>query len=271
MIHAKKAYLALFVAAAFLVVPFATKALSGTNANNVKVKVYAKQGGDWFRALTRRTDNDGVLKIKNVLPGWYRMEIDDDDVTSGQDLAVQLRMTDVKGRRLKEETDVDVYYDNAGTETFYSTFETDDDGWLKISGLIPDLEYKMDISKNDMSSVSKKDGMARIKVKAKIDKSDWFPSAYQRTDENMVLELENVLPGKYKFKYKDRSEAEPFTLRLRVRDEDGKRIKEEVDVDLYAYINKQRVPIGTMKTDARGWVTIPGTMTNMKYKIKVKN
>lgn len=269
MNQVKKAYIAFFIAVAFLVAPLATDALSGTNANRVKVKVYTKQGGDWFRALTQRTDNDGVLKFKNALPGWYKMVVDDDDEASGQTLAVQLRMTDVKGRKLKEKTDVDLYYDNNGTDTLISTIETDDDGWLKVSGLTPGIEYKMDISDNDMSSVSKRDGKARIKVKAKIDKSDWFPSAYKRTDESMILELENVLPGKYKFKYKDRAVTEPFTLRLRVRDEDGNKIKEAVDVDLYAYVNKERVPIGTMRTDTKGWVTIPGVMTHMKYRIDV--
>jgi 5-hydroxyisourate hydrolase-like protein (transthyretin family) len=273
MYRLQKAFVALFVFCAFVAAPLVTSAkLDGINTNRVKVKVYTKQGGDWFRALTTRTDGDGVLKFKNALPGWYKMEIDDDDVTTGQYLAVKLRMTDVKGRKLKEKTDVDLYYKNSNDqEIFIQTVDTDKDGWFKMENLSPDVEYKLEISKRDTSHVSKKDNCVRIKTKTKVDDSDWFYSKYDRTDENKVFEAENVLPGKYKFKYKtgDQSEAEPFTLKIRLRNEDGEKIKEVASVDLYAYVNKQKVLVGTMPTDAKGWVTIPGVMTNMKYKIDV--
>lgn len=253
-------------------VPIAAMAIDGLNANNAKVEVQAKQGGDWFTALSLRADNDGVLKIKNALPGWYKMVIDEDDEDDSQYLAAKIRMLDRDGRRLKEKTDVELSVEVEDTEIALGTIETDEDGWIELEGLFSDLPYKMDISEKDSSHVSKKDGV-RIKIKAKIDKSDWFPAAYTRTDENRVLEIENVLPGKYKFKYKsgDANPTEPFTLKMRLRNEDGEKIKEPTDVDLFAYVNDTKVPVGTVKTDAEGWLTLPGMMTNMKYKVDVKD
>jgi uncharacterized surface anchored protein len=271
MKHTKKIALSLLALAALVFVPAATRALSGTNVNDVKLDVKAKLGGDWFVALNMHTDKNGVVRIKNVTPGWYKFIIDEDDEESGQTFAVQLKMLDNDGRKLKEKTDVELSAEISGTEVAIGTVETDKDGWLEVEGLSSDVPYELKISDKDKSHLSKKDGEVRIKVKAKIDHSDWFPTAYKRTKENRVLEVENVLPGKYKFKYKngDASPAEPFTLRMRVRNEDGEKIKEATDVNLYAYVNKVRVPVGTIKTDAKGWLTVPGVLTNMKYKVDV--
>ena len=157
----------------FLIVPLASQALSGTNADDTRVKLYSEQGNDWFRSLTMDTDDDGVLKIKNVLPGWYKVKINDDDTHSSQTVAVEVRMLDLDGRRLKEKTNVDLFYNTAvGVKTAIGTVQTDEDGWLKKAGLSADVEYKFELSDNDDSSIGKKEGKTRIKCNAKIDDSD---------------------------------------------------------------------------------------------------
>ena len=256
----------------FLVFPLATQALSGVHADDVKVKLYTEQGGDWFRAMTIRADSHGVVEAKNVLPGWYKIKVNDDDATSGQTFAVRVRMLDLDGRRLKEDTNVDLYYDNNGTKTLVGTVETDDDGWLETSGLSADVEYKFEMSDHDDSHVSSDDGEVRVKVKAKIDESDWFASYYDVT-ENNILEVQNVLPGKYKFKYKsqDRDASVPFTLEARLLTEKGEKIKELTKVHIWAYMGPEKVKTfaGEVWTDSKGVVTIPGVYPGMKYKIEV--
>ncbi len=258
----------------FLVMPLATQAFSGTDTSNARVKIYAEQGNDWFRALTARADYTGVLELKNMLPGWYEAKVDTEDQKSGQTVALKARMLDLDGRRLKEKTNVDLFYETAaGVKTAISTVETDKDGWLKVAGLNPDVKYKFEFSDNDDSSVSKKDNKTRIKCKAQIDDSDWFSAYYGRTDENQVLEVINVLPGKYKFKYKegDRDIALPFTLSARMLDEKGERLKEATKVHLWAYLGPEKTKTfaGEVVTNARGEITIPGLMHGVKYKVKV--
>jgi len=121
--------------------------------------------------------------------------------------------------------------------------------------------------------LSGKEGRARIKVKTKVAGSDWFVSGYKRTDTAMVFTAENVIPGYYKFSYKsgDRDPSLPFTLRIRLRDNKGEKIKEPTLVKLWTYLGPEKTltPIGQLMTDPYGWVTIPGVMTEMKYKIEV--
>lgn len=266
-----KKILAACLTAGFLLVlsPLIASAVSGTEADGVRVKVYSKQGGGWFRVLTRHADNHGVLELKNVVPGWYKMVIDSRDVESGQTLAAKIKMLDRNGKRIKEKTNVDVYVDLNGVKTLAAVYESDNKGWIEMAGLTSETKYYMDISEADGSSLSDKEGRPRVKVKTKIDDSNWFVSLYKRTDENKVLTIKNVLPGKYKFSYKsgDRSVAEPFTLRIRMLNEKGKKLKEATDVELYAYVSRVRTLIGVLKTDSSGWLTIPGVMTEMKYKI----
>ncbi|MDH4330731.1 MAG: hypothetical protein OEV93_04230, partial [Candidatus Moranbacteria bacterium] len=120
--------------------------------------------------------------------------------------------------------------------------------------------------------VKSKDDKYRVKVSAKIDDSGWFKSFYARTDTSKVLKIKDVLPGKYKFKYKskDATPAEAFTLKMQLRDDEAEAIDEETTVEIYAFVGKMKVPVGTVKTDDEGWVTLPGVMTEMKYEVKVK-
>jgi 5-hydroxyisourate hydrolase-like protein (transthyretin family) len=265
-----------FVVGSLMIFPLATQALSGIHADDTRVKLYSEQGDDWFRALTERTDSDGVLELKNVLPGWYEARINDDDETSGQTVAIKARMLDLDGRRLKEETNVDLFHETAtGVKTPMGTVETDEDGWLKVSPLSADVKYKFELSDNDDSSIGHKDGKTRIKCKAKIDDSNWFSSYYGRTDENQVLEVINVLPGKYKFKYKsgDRDVALPFILNATVLSEKGEEIKEVTKVHLWAYLGPEKVKTfaGEVMTNDDGEITVPGLMPGVKYKIEVKD
>jgi len=266
----KKILAACFTAGFLLVLsPLIASAVSGTNAGGVRVKVYSKQGGDWFRVLTKHADSHGVIELKNVVPGWYKMVVDSRDVKSGQTLVAKIKMRDRNGRRIKEKTNVDVYVKVNGAKTLAAVYKSDNKGWIKLAGVTSETKYYLDVSEADSSSLSDKENRPRVKVKTKIDNSDWFVSLYKRTDENKVLTIKNVLPGKYKFSYKsgDRSAAEPFTLRVRMLDEKGKKLKEATDVKLYAYVNKVRTLVGVLKTDSSGWLTIPGVMTEMKYKI----
>jgi 5-hydroxyisourate hydrolase-like protein (transthyretin family) len=263
-----KKMIMLSLVGAFFMVPLFAGAVSGTNVDNLKIKAYTKQGEKWFKASTSRTDSHGVLTKERILPGWYKFKVRGEDEKSGQTLAVKLRMLDTDGKKITEKSNVDLYYkDTAGTKIFINRIETDKKGWVNLSGLSFDTEYKLDVK--DDASLSKKDNKIRIKVSAKIDGSDWFRSRYKRTDETGVLNVEDVLPGKYKFKYKDgdRDVALPFNLKARMLNEKGEQVKEATKIQLYAYINKVKTPVGELMTDERGWVTIPGVMTGIKYKI----
>lgn len=253
---------------AFFMVPLFAGAVSGTRVDNLKIKAYTKQGGKWFKASTSRTDSHGVLTKERILPGWYKFKQRTEDKKSGQTLAVKLRMLDPDGKKITEKSNIDLYYKTAsGTNVLIGRVETDKKGWLELSGLAFDTEYKLDV--RDNASLSRKDNKVRIKVKAKIDGSDWFQCRYKRTDTTGTLEVEDVLPGKYKFKYKngDRDPALSFTLKARMLTEKGEKVKEATKVQLYAYINKIKTPVGELMTDEKGWVTIPGVMTGMKYKV----
>lgn len=245
-------------------------ALSGANADEVKIKIFARQGGDWFRALYVKTDDNGVLEIKNVIPGKYKIEIRDKDIEDNQIVAGKFRMLDEDGKRIREKTDVDIYMHMNGTKTFVGTLETDEEGWLEMAVMVPDIVYELDVKDN--ASLSQKDGKYRIKINAKIDDSKWFRALYTRTDTDKILRVKDVPPGKYKFKYKtgDATPDMPFVLDMTLLNNDAERIDEETTVELYAYVGGQRALIGTMQTDDDGRVVIPGALTGVKYKVKVK-
>jgi len=109
----------------------------------------------------------------------------------------------------------------------------------------------------------------RIKTKAKIDDSDWFQGSYKRTQNN-VLEETNVLPGKYRFRAVSKPAGQSFILHIQLSDKNGKRARNS-KVKIYAYINNIKKIIGEVQTDNDGWVSLPGALTGMTYKIRVLN
>ncbi|HDH07627.1 MAG TPA: hypothetical protein ENG89_01240 [Candidatus Moranbacteria bacterium] len=258
-------------ALALMVTPLASNALSGTNADDVEVRIFTKQGGEWFKVKTKKADFRGVLIAKNVLPGKYKVEVADEDVTTPQTLAGEFKMLDSEGRRIDHKTDVDVYMYISGVKTLIVTYETDADGWLDLPSMTPGASYYFDVKEE--SDLGSTEGKIRIKVKSKIEGSEWYQSLYSRTDENGVLRIKDVSSGKYKFKYKsgDADPAQPFILQLRMLKNNGKRIKDKTDVELFVYMNKVRVKVADLETNADGWLTLPGVMTGMKYKLKVKD
>jgi hypothetical protein len=265
----------LLASGVLLFIPLSTKAVQGLNADDARIKIYTEQGDDWFRAITTRANKEGVVEVKDVLPGWYRMEIDEDNVKNTQYLGVRLRMLDKDGKRLNEETSVDLYVKLNGDKIFIGKIETDERGWLETEGLVSGYEYKLEFDKTDSASLHEKEGSPRVKVKAKIRDSEWFNCFYERTNDAKVLEVRDVLPGYYKFSYKkgDRDPRLPFILSARFRDEDGDRLKEPTPIKISVYQKKDgedvRIPVGIITTNHRGEANIPGVMTEMKYKVEV--
>jgi 5-hydroxyisourate hydrolase-like protein (transthyretin family) len=248
------------------------QAIEGVNADNVKVKVYTKQGDDWFRARYMKTDSRGILEVENVLPGKYKAVVRESEQKSTQIIAAKFRMLDNDGRKIDEKTDVDVYMYVNDVKTLLGTWESDKKGWVSLSALYPDTEYALEIKKSNNMSLSSKDNKYRIKVKSKIDESNWFQSLYARTNESKVLKVKDVLPGYYKFKYKtkDATPADTFTLKMQLRDDNAEEIDEETAVEIYAYSGKMKMLVGTVMTDDEGWVVLPGVITDMKYKVRIK-
>ncbi|HHX58848.1 MAG TPA: hypothetical protein GX706_03725 [Candidatus Moranbacteria bacterium] len=264
----------ILLAAALVVVPFASsQAVSGKNISDTRIVVKAKQGGKWFKSLEEKTGKNGVLKVKNVLPGQYKFELKNKkDAKDGQFLALKLRVLDEKGRKFTKKTAVEVSTNVSGKDVLIAKVTTNKKGEFELENVPLDMEYKIKVA--DSSKVKKKSDKARIKTKAKIEKSKWFPNRYQRTDRSYTYKVSDVLPGKYKFKYKsgDRNDNQPFTLNARLLDKNGKQIKKATNVTVYGYLGKGKVKtkLATLKTDKKGWVTIPNVMPGMQYRIDVK-
>ncbi len=250
----------------------AMASVSGTNAAKVDVTVKTKQGGTWITARKDTTDKKGLLSFKNVLPGKYKFIIDKDDVAVGQTLAVKLRLLDHYGRAIKNKratVNISVYIGDM--ELPVATYHTHKNGWLNLTGITSGTTYKIDVA--DDMHIGKKTNRPRVKVKAKIDGSNWFPVAYKRINANGWLTVKDVLPGFYKFKYKRTDVGnvnQPFNLVMRVRNADGDHVK-YAKVKIYAYPFGVKTYIGTFKTDRKGYIRLPGVMPNMKYKIKVRD
>ena len=261
-----------------LVIPFTTFAVSGKNVKEKYVTIKTKQGGEWFTARKEKTDNKSTLRLKGVLPGKYVFELDDSDKEPNQKLGLKLKMRDDNGKNIKEKTKVDAFVYIGDTKVFINTFKTKDNGYLNLENIVPGMIYELKV-KGD-GKTGKKDGLARIKVKTKIDGSEWFTSSYKRLDTdstgqtNGVLEMEAVLPGKYKFKVKSGDPYDvnkSFIVHARMRKNSGKKIKKPKTVVVYAYPNGIKTKVAEARTDAKGWVLLPGVQPNTKYRLKVKN
>ncbi len=253
---------------------------TSVNADNIEVKVYTKQGGDWFKAIEKETTKYGTLKLRKLLPGKYKLEIDKDDVQTPQVIDIEAQMYDEKGREFDEKVDVEVYayidlssYPSiipGNDKILVNIIQTDSDGEISLENVVPGIEYKIDV--DETASLSKKKNKPRIKIKAKIDDSDWFYAAYERIDTTNTLKLTDVISGKYKFEYKSGDVANPmqrFNLYIRLRDEDGEKIRKSKKVKIYTYINDQKIPVGEFKTTNAGKLYLPNVMPG-EYKIDVK-
>jgi hypothetical protein len=274
----KKFFLPLLLLTAFIIPTTIFAGVDGTNIKEKYVTVKSKQGGEWITARKVKTDKDSSLRLKGVLPGKYIFELDDDDIKSGQSLGLELRMKDEDGKNYKEKVKFDTYVYIGDTKVFINTFKTDKSGYLKLEGIVPGATYELKAKEN--GKVKSKDGLARIKTKAKIDGSDWFTTSYDRLDPdpsgltNGILEMNSVLPGKYKFKLKSGDPYDmrkPFIVKARMRKDNGKKIKKATQVNIYAYPNGVKTKVAEMMTDEKGWITIPQAQPGMKYRLKVKD
>jgi hypothetical protein len=229
--------------------------------------------------MKKSTDKYGTLKLKKMIPGKYRLELDDDDVSMHPTLTLKAKMYDEKGRKFKEKTDVEVsaYIDMTSlpalvpgdTEVPVGIFETDSSGEVKLSNVIPGMEYKIKV--DDDSHLGKKTNRPRVKVEAKIEDSDWFDVAYTRVDDTNTLYLRDVISGKYELKYKS-GDADPtrrFNLLLKLRNDKGKKIRKATKVKISVYMQGQKIPVGEFMTTKDGKVYLPNALPG-KYKIEVK-
>ncbi len=266
-----------FLAFSLAFLPFTTMAISGKNAKNVYVEINTKQGNKWFTARNVKTDKDSSLKLKDVLPGKYKFELDKKDRKSGQTLALKLKMLDKNGKKIKGKAKIDAYIYVGDIKIFINTFKTNKNGYLNLEGIIPNTVYELKVKDN--GKISKKNNLARIKTKTKINKSKWFTSSYKRLDSdttgltNGILKMTNVLPGKYKFKIKSGDNYDmrkPFIVKARMRKNNGKKIKKPTTVKVYAYPYGIRLKIAEIQTDNKGWITLPKAQPGMKYRLKIK-
>lgn len=260
--------------------PIKNAKAASVNADNVEIEVYTEQGDDWFKAMEKHTTKYGTLKMKKMLPGKYRLEVNNDDVQTPQIIDVEAQMYDEKGRKFDDKVDVTVYaYIDASAlpstipgdyKALVGIFETASDGVVELNNIVPGMEYKVEV--DDNASLSKKTNKPRIKIKAKIDDSDWFASEYKRTDTTNTLKLTDVISGKYKFEYKDgdvSNPMQPFNLYIRLRDDDGDKIHKSKKVKIYTYINDQKIPVGEFMTTNDGKLYLPNVVPG-EYKLDVK-
>lgn len=255
--------------------------LSYPKVENNYVNVYTKQGNDWFKAVKEKTDKQGDLTLNKMLPGKYRIEKDDNS-DNGSVVDVKANLYDEKGIKFNDKVEVNVYAfitftglvggapKPGNTKILAGTLETNKDGEIELNNVWIGLEYEIEV--NDNASLSKKTNRPRIKVKAKIEESDWFDTAYKRTDDTNTVYLKDVIPGKYKFKYKSGDVVNPmqkFNLHIRLRDDKGKKIKKSKEVTIYAYMNDQKILVGKFMTTKKGELYLPNTAP-IEYKIEVK-
>ena len=261
-----------------LFVPIATFAVSGKNINKKYVNIHTKQGNKWFVARKVKTDEHSSLKLKDVLPGKYKFTLDDDDKKPNQTLGLQLKMKDGNGKNIKKKTKVNAYIYIGDKKIFINTFKTNAHGYLKLEGITLNTIYELDVRGN--GTIKKKNNLARVKIKTKIDGSAWFKSSYERLTldqsglTNGILEMKNVLPGKYKFKIKSSDHYDmkkPFTVKARMRKHNGKKIKKPTHINIYAYPYGIKTKVAEVLTDEKGWITLPGVQPHMKYRLKVKH
>jgi len=185
--------------------------LNGEKADDVKVKLYFKHAPEWkdyIKVLEQKTDSDGVLKAKNALEGWYKVEIAKDDQVSGQSIAVKLKVLTEKGQYTKD-AKVKLYTKVGDTKYFIKEVSTDEKGYMTSEGLLSGHEYYIEVNakKDELSNFSKEATQPRIKARAKKigenKKGDkWLQGLFTQTDENKILNVGKIQEGFYKFELK---------------------------------------------------------------------
>lgn len=256
--------------------------LNGEKADEVKVNLYYKRSPVWkdyVKALEQKTNSDGVLKARNVLEGWYKIKIDDDDQKSGQSIAVKLRVLSEKSKYVKN-AKVKLYTKVGDDKYFIKEVDTDKNGYFETEGLVSGHEYYIEVNtgKNDIRNFSKKPNQPRIKALAKkigIKKKGekWLQALYARTDENQVLDVGKIQQGFYKFslKYGDTLPQGFFNVQAQVLSHDAEKIKKPTVLKLYAYPNKVRTFIGEVTTDEDGNIFLPKLVPEITYRVIVKD
>lgn len=266
---------------ATIMAPSSCFALSGIKTDNITVKLYFKRSPEWknyVKALTKDTDSKGVLEAKNVLEGWYKPVIEDNDIEDGQRLAVHLQMLNEKGQFLKN-AEVKMYTKNSSDEKIYiKTVNTDEKGWIESEGLVSGHEYYLEVNsdKDEIRKYSKRDNQPRIKVKGKKignkkQGENWIQGLYTRTDENQILDVGKIQEGYYEF-YLKNGDVLPkgfFHAKAIILDSKAKRIKKITTLKLYAFPQNKKTYVGEVKTSEYGEVILPKLITNMKFQMVV--
>lgn len=262
----------LMLSAFFTVMPadVAADSVSGTNASEITVTLEIRKGGKWIKIKEFETDQDGVIESENIPPGKYRLTIDADDRRTSQTVAFESRLVDDEYRPLNDETTVRTWlYLPDNTKVLVSERDTDDEGWLETDALYHGMIFEIDVRGN--GQLSQKNGKPRIKIFAKIDGSRWFHAATTRYKDGIV-ELEHVLPGKYKIKAKrkdvqDPVLQQPFTIQATLYDDDGDRVNDKTKVKLYGYFFGVKVKLAELSTDDKGHLSIPETLIDMTIRL----
>lgn len=254
--------------------------VSGTKTDNVTVKLYFKRSPEWkkyVKTLTKDTNSDGVLKAENVLEGWYKPVIVDEDTEAGQYLAVKLRMLNVDGQYVKN-TKVKMYIKIGDSKIYVKTVDSDERGWIESEGLTSGSEYYLEVDndKDEIAKFSQKLNQPRIKAKVKkVGKNkkgeNWIQGLYTRTDKNQTLDVGKIQEGFYKFFLK-KGDVLPkgfFNVQAQILRSNTKKIQKPTMLKLYAYPQDKKTFLGEVKTSQHGEIFLPKMIPNIKYRVVV--
>lgn len=279
----KKILIAITIFIIVLLILLSKVAYAAMNTSKVKVSVYTEQGDEWFKIIKKKTSFYGRLTFDKLLPGKYKLVIDEDGRQENQLVNLRAQMYDENGRAFNEKVDVEVYayLDSAALpnivagndKTFIEEVRTNRDGLLKLINLTPGIEYRFDV---DDDANLDEDDYPRIITKAQIEDSDWFDFDINYTDSKMTLYLKDMISGKYKFKYEDGDVEDPsqtFNLHLRFLDDNKERIKKTKDivtVKVKTYTKEGKVTLGEYKTDRWGNLYLYDIIPGNEYTFEVQ-
>lgn len=247
----------------------------------MKMNLYFKRSPVWkdyVKALEQRTNSDGVLEAENVLEGWYKIKIDEDEQESDQSIAVKLKVLTIKGQYV-ENAKVKLYTKIGDTKYFIKEVDTDEEGYIESEGLLSGHEYYIEVNpgKYDLRNFNRIMNQPRIKVKAKKigenkEGENWLQGLYAQTDENQTLDAGKIQEGTYKFslRYGDILPKGFFNVKAQVLDTDAQKIKKPTKLNFYAYPNNVKTFAGEMTTTKDGSILLPKLIPNMVYSFSIK-